>query len=768
MRHSLYDIHQFRPALYTLLTLGLCGFALAAQTPGMWVLAMVGIGINAWLVWTDRFRPLPRFVANVITLAAFAYVTLQVRQLGPRSVLVIGQFLVLLQLIKLYEQRANRDYAQLIVLSLLLMVAAAINTASLLFGLMFIAYLFLSLYCCLLFHLKVETDQARAAIATPDERLHPGTLRQDQRNLSQSMRRLTAFVSLVSVVMAIGVFVLFPRGTGAGLLGPLQFRQSETLTGFSDQVGFQNVAKITQNDEVAAHVKLWKNDVPVQGGEPILLRGLTLDIYNGDGTDGGGAWQWSRVREQPRSFELRSGEPAELTGQNPIPEGDRWRQEVTLQPTGTQALFAMPGIISYRPFRGHTVYLTRWDQSLRSYEPIRQTVQYEVISTGVLTASPRPVMSLEDGGGVTGGIGGYFRSRKLPGSSVIDPRIDQYARRPDVAGPELAQRNAPAGESSPLDETIAANIENHLRTTFAYTLDLTDAKRIEGQDPMVAFLYDLKRGHCEYFAGAMTLMCQTLGLQARMVVGFKSDEFNPLVNQFVVRQAHAHAWVEVLMPNGTWKTFDPTSGRDPRQGQRQTGLLSRMKHLVEYLEYTWATKVVAYDGDSRDNVTDNLEQSIVNTANNSQAIFGKLPEYLEAAGLWLASKFLGPLIGLMILVMFGAIGWFVFERWRLRRRAVRIGLDALPQSEQLRLARQLGFYDDLIRLLERRQIVRPKHLTPKEFSDTLSFLPAEVYDAVRRLTHLFYRIRFGGAELTPGRRDMLGMVIERLDRTMPP
>jgi transglutaminase-like putative cysteine protease len=126
-----------------------------------------------------------------------------------------------------------------------------------------------------------------------------------------------------------------------------------------------------------------------------------------------------------------------------------------------------------------------------------------------------------------------------------------------------------------VDDAIATNIENHLRSTFAYTLDLTDAKRIEGQDPMVAFLYDLKRGHCEYFAGAMTLLCQSLGMQARMVVGFKCDEYNPIVKQYVVRQAHAHAWVEVLLPDGHWKTFDPTSGRDPRQGQRQTGCWRR-------------------------------------------------------------------------------------------------------------------------------------------------------------------------------------------------
>jgi hypothetical protein len=61
----------------------------------------------------------------------------------------------------------------------------------------------------------------------------------------------------------------------------------------------------------------------------------------------------------------------------------------------------------------------------------------------------------------------------------------------------------------------------HLRSAFTYTLDLTDAAKLKrDEDPMVAFLYDLKRGHCEYFAGAMTLMCQSLGMHERVVIGF--------------------------------------------------------------------------------------------------------------------------------------------------------------------------------------------------------------------------------------------------------
>src|SRR4051794_35937691 len=293
----MYDIRQFKPALYTLLIIGITGFALAAQAPGLWVLATGAILLNAWLVRNNRFAPLPRLVANATTLLSLLYVVWQVRVSGTAPILVIGQFLVLLQLVKVYEQRANRDFAQLLVLSLLLMVAASVSTASLIFGLMLIAYLFLSLYCCLLFHLKVETDQARALIAVPADKINPATLRQDQRYLTRSMRRLTGLVSSVAIAFAVVVFLFFPRGTGAGLFGQLQFRPAQTLTGFSDEVSFQNIARITQSQEVVANVQLFKNDKAIEGSEQMLLRGVALDVYSGNDSSIASPWQWVRSRE---------------------------------------------------------------------------------------------------------------------------------------------------------------------------------------------------------------------------------------------------------------------------------------------------------------------------------------------------------------------------------------------------------------------------------------------------------------------------------------
>lgn len=402
----MYDIRQFKPALYSLLLLGMTGFAVAAQWPGLWVLAVGGILLNAWLVRTGRFTPMPRFLASIVTIIAFIYIADLVLHSQTTPILIIGQFLVLLQLVKLYEQRANRDYAQLIILSLLLMVAAAINTASLLFGLMFIAYLFLSLYVCLLFHLKHESEEARRAIALPNVEPNPATLRQDQRYLSRSMRRLTGLISVVAVAMAIVVFLFFPRGTGANLLGPLQFKPSRALTGFSEQVGFQQVARITQNYAKVADVFVWHNGQPVQGAQPLLLRGLTLDYYNGNleapgTTEGGRPSRWGRTPYQwmrlvPHNLDKNNDRDRDITlsDDDPSAGGDIWRLKVNLQPTGSSVLFAVAGPISVNPARRAPLRYSPIDEVIQLQEQLVQPLEYEVICRGSLkyVDPPRQVL----------------------------------------------------------------------------------------------------------------------------------------------------------------------------------------------------------------------------------------------------------------------------------------------------------------------------------------------------------------------------------------
>lgn len=784
----MYDIRQFKPALYVLLLIGVSGFALAAQWPGLWLLAAGGILLNAWLVKTGRFTPMPRFLASIVTIIAFIYVADLVFNAAATPILIIGQFLVLLQLVKLFEQRANRDYAQLIVLSLLLMVAAAINTASLLFGLLFITYLFLSLYVCLLFHLKVESEGARKAIALPNIEPHPNTLRQDQRYLASSMRRLTVLISLASVAMAVSVFLFFPRGTGANLLGPLQYKPTRALTGFSEQVGFQQVARITQNYARVADVRVWHNGKPVTGTQPILLRGLTLDFYNGSNEIrwGRSPYQWHRLL-RPGDFTAERGVEAPVGEEKPLQEGEEiWRQQITLQPTGTTVLFAMPGIATFKSSRRTGIRYSNFDQALQLQEALPQPLEYEVVSRGKLKYLPYPGQVRRRGTP----WGGMFEQTDDRPRSRIDPRIAEYARRPEVSGlgeggvPLVELRDKALAESRQSEETdglhdmptrydaeIAANIEKHFHSTFSYTLDLTDTERAEGEDPMVGFLYDFKRGHCEYFAGAMTLMCQSLGIPARLVIGFKCDEFNAIGGYYVVQQNHAHAWVETRvgdsLDNAAWQTFDPTAGREATSTRALTWW-TQVRHLFDFLEHTWANNVIAYDRGSRDSLVQNLENQLSSTAVSSSQKISDLPTWLKTENWAISSRLLTGLIALAVMALIGSVGWFLYERWRLWRRAERIGLDTLPTEERLRLVRQLGFYDRLLQLLERRGHSRPRNLTPREFSNSLAFLPSEVFNSVSHLTEIFYRVRYGRHELSLGQRTRLDQTISELENLLGP
>src|SRR5690606_35369335 len=115
-----------------------------------------------------------------------------------------------------------------------------------------------------------------------------------------------------------------------------------------------------------------------------------------------------------------------------------------------------------------------------------------------------------------------------------------------------------------------------------------------------------------------------------------------------------------------------------------------------------------------------------------------------------SSGLLGLLMWSLGAGLLTAIGWFLWERWKLQRKAARMGFDVLPTAAQVRLVRQLGFYDDLIRLLDRHDIQRPAHLTPREWSRSLTWLPSEAFESIRRLTDLFYRIRYGESRLQPG------------------
>src|SRR5690606_37163274 len=106
----------------------------------------------------------------------------------------------------------------------------------------------------------------------------------------------------------------------------------------------------------------------------------------------------------------------------------------------------------------------------------------------------------------------------------MDPRIEELAA-------EIT-----AGSTNRFD--AAANIEQYLQTQFGYTLE----QRAGGAEPLADFLFNVREGHCEYFATAMAVMLRTQGIATRVVNGFQRGDYNETADVFVVRQLNAHSW----------------------------------------------------------------------------------------------------------------------------------------------------------------------------------------------------------------------------------
>ncbi|MGL6073461.1 MAG: DUF3488 and transglutaminase-like domain-containing protein [Fimbriiglobus sp.] len=155
---------------------------------------------------------------------------------------------------------------------------------------------------------------------------------------------------------------------------------------------------------------------------------------------------------------------------------------------------------------------------------------------------------------------------------------------------------------------------------YKYSLNL---RRIDPMiDPAEEFLFTIKEGHCERYATATCLVLRAVGIPANYVSGYKGcEQIEP--GRYVIRQEHAHAWVEVLIPrpapanhkfrieigkegwhrdkvNGQtvlwhWHSFDPTPG----VAEEETETKGTLANFWDRLDRFFDDYVIGYNPDRR-------------------------------------------------------------------------------------------------------------------------------------------------------------------------
>jgi transglutaminase-like putative cysteine protease len=117
-------------------------------------------------------------------------------------------------------------------------------------------------------------------------------------------------------------------------------------------------------------------------------------------------------------------------------------------------------------------------------------------------------------------------------------------------------RESTAGAPTAYEKALA--LQDYLRT-YPYTLEL-DAPPAD-RDVVDYFLFDLKRGYCDYYASAMVVMARSVGLPARLAVGYATGAYDQDDQVYRISMAEAHSWPEIYFNEFGWIPFEPTSAR---------------------------------------------------------------------------------------------------------------------------------------------------------------------------------------------------------------
>jgi protein-glutamine gamma-glutamyltransferase len=691
--------HYFELSLYLLV---LTGFATLASTGGLDIPSVLMVGaallLRGYFLAKKRQFSIPDGWTTPLSIAYFVFFAIDYFAFS-RSFLPAALHLALFAVvIRMFSLRRERDHVMLAILAFLMVLASAILTVDSVFLFSFAAFMLMAVGTFVLMEMR------RSAHAASIQARHSNDL-QEHRHLAFSLARMVPALMLLILVAGALVFFLLPR-MSAGYLGGYSFG-TDFSSGFSDHVQLGQIGQIQQSTAVVMHIQI---DGDTVGRYDLHWRGVALSEFDGR--------SWSNPREQfmlrrqpDNSFLIpRLGIPAlrSYVSSNSTRE-QIIHYRVLMEPIGTNVFFLAPWARSvsgeYRTVAadsGGAVYNFDTQRAISTYQAssdIAAASQEELRQAG----ETYPVQI----------VGSYLR---LP---PVDPRVARLAADVTASGHNNFDK--------------AAALENYLRTHFGYTLQLP---RTVVKDPIANFLFARKQGHCEYFASSMAVMLRTLGIPSRLVNGFRTDEFNDLTGNYVVRAKDAHAWVEAYFPGYGWQTFDPTPGGSTGTPEGW----SRVALYIDAMASFWRDWVVSYDSshqyvlghaavvgtrglwESARNWARDYYERMLKWARGSQDRVERSPLRWALIGFVLAAL-------LLILGNLGRIARLLHERW----------LRAHPERSPEQAAAM--WYAKMTRAVARRGVQKPAAQTPREFITRIE--DARLREPVARFTDVYESARFG-------------------------
>ena len=473
--------------------------------------------------------------------------------------------------------------------------------------------------------------------------------------------KLAGSLLLQSLPLLLILFVLFPRINGP--LWGLPKDAYTSVTGITDEITPGTISQLVQSDEVAFRVT-FEDEIP----EPSQLywRGPVLWKTNGR------KWTTGKSNADERP------EPIEFIGE-PI------NYDVTIEPSNKRWLFGLE-MVSQLPKK---TYRTT-DYQLKTLQPIRSRKVYSLSSYTSFVLNKDGYNDLERG--------------------LYLPRI------PHPKTKELASKLR--DEHKEPERIIEATLNWLKQQNFVYTL----TPELIAGDTIDDFLFNSRKGFCEHYAAAFTVLMRAAGIPARVVAGYQGGEVNPLGNYLIVRQRDAHAWTEVWLQGKGWIRIDPTSIISPirvneginnaipdalidiplgmENNETALRLWQRLKNTVDMVNYQWAQWVLGYGPEK--------QKQIIKYLGIEAFDWVKLTFYLFIA------------IGIIV----AAITLYIF---------MKVPVSNEPAKK---------YYDSFCRKMARIGLKRLAYEGPADFATRISESRNDLKNETQNITNLYILVRY--------------------------
>ncbi len=523
------------------------------------------------------------------------------------------------------------------------------------------------------------------------------------------MGRFLAGSLVAMLLLALPLFAIFPRLRspyisglpGAGFAGP------DPLIGFSDSMSLGGIGRLQENQAVALRVE-FEGPPPVDAKQ-LRIKMATYERWNG--------LLWQRTEESRRLPELSPNWVPLRQVPPPL-----WSANLVLEPLDSVGMPLLPGTVGFE-IELPGLRLDRGGAVLRSGSPLRQPLDFRV------TYDNKPsVPSLAE-----------------PPREENEPALDRTGVTPRIQ--ELAR--SLAGDGSSVER--ARRLEMRLQKDYEYALEFpagTDGSPIE------TFLFEARRGHCEYFASALVLLLRAEGIPARLVTGFYGAEQSWWEKSWVVRQSGAHAWVEAWTPESGWVTLDPTPPSGLPSASRM-GAWALLRQGYDALLFRWDRWILSFDFEDQMTLADRLRSWLErwrsrwrNARSLGLETVGRDSRELPSGGLvrpsWWSRNW--KLLGLAL-----TIGLGLWVLWKIRQR----------EPWRARTA-----YLALRELLAKHGVLVTAATAPLELLERIRDLPEPVYRQAGQIVAVYLREAF--SPKAPPAEEFLGLraVLENLEREL--